>query len=383
MRKIYFDEAGNSGNNLLDKEQPLFCYLGFEDCDSNTIEDFYSLKRKYKYKTDLEVKAASLSKSVTGQKFLIELWEKFGNHVKFVMHDKKFALACKMFEYVFEPVFCDVNTLFYQINFHKYIAISMYNLFTNSNHSAEQLFTNFYAFIKNKGDKSLNEYVTSCGIVKTSPLFYFCEFCNQHKTEIASDIDFTDKQDKYILDLTLTSLYNLLGVFSHGSPESMEVHCDNSKQIANEKGFWKAFINNTNIVYDTYFNSGAQLTFNITQEQILEDSKEIIQLQISDLLASSVYQAYLHPETDFSKTIKKISQTAYVEAYSVAPVELEFTFDEFEIKQFNKIIKLLASENSKVKKIEKLAEISSEVKYYQIIRSRYFIDFIKSFKLHK
>ena len=175
----------------------------------------------------------------------------------------------------------------------------MYNLFTNSNHSAEQLFTNFYAFIKNKGDKSLNEYVTSCGIVKTSPLFYFCEFCNQHKTEIASDIDFTDKQDKYILDLTLTSLYNLLGVFSHGSPESMEVHCDNSKQIENEKGFWKAFINNTNIIYDTYFNSGAQLTFNITQEPILEDSKKIIQLQISDLLASSVYQAYLHPETDF------------------------------------------------------------------------------------
>lgn len=383
MRKIYFDEAGNSGNNLLDKEQPLFCYLGFEDCDSNTIEDFYSLKRKYKYKTDLEVKGASLSKSVTGQKFLIELWEKFGTHVKFVMHDKKFALACKMFEYVFEPVFCDVNTLFYQINFHKYIAISMYNLFTNSNHSAEQLFTNFYAFIKNKGDKSFNEYVTSCGIVKTSPLFYFCDFCNQHKTEIASDIDFTDKQDKYILDLTLTSLYNLLGVFSHGSPESMEVHCDNSKQIANEKGFWKAFINNTNIVYDTYFYSGAQLTFNITQEPILEDSKEIIQLQISDLLASSVYQAYLHPETDFSKTIKKISQTAYVEAYSVAPVELEFTFDEFEIKQFNKIIKLLASENSKVKKIEKLAEISYELTCYQKFRDKMFIDFIKNFKLNK
>ena len=220
MRKIYFDEAGNSGNNLLDKEQPLFCYLGFEDCDSNMIEDFYSLKRKYKYKTDLEVKGASLSKSVTGQKFLIELWEKFGNHAKFVMHNKKFALACKMFEYVYEPVYSDVNTLFYQINFHKYIAISMYSLFVNSNHSAEELFTNFYTFIKNKGDKCLNEYVKSCGIVKTSPLFYFCEFCNLHKTEIASDIDFTDKRDKYILDLTLTSLYNLLGVFSYGSPVS-------------------------------------------------------------------------------------------------------------------------------------------------------------------
>ena len=114
----------------------------------------------------------------------------------------------------------------------------------------------------------------------------------------------------------------------------------------------------THSFYDTYFNSGTQLTFNITQEPILKDSKKIIQLQISDLLASSVYQAHLHPETDFSKTIKKISQTAYVEAYSVAPVELEFTFDEFEIKQFNKIIKLLASENSKDKKIKKLTHFT-------------------------
>lgn len=115
----------------------------------------------------------------------------------------------------------------------------------------------------------------------------------------------------------------------------------------------------------------------------MEDSKEIIQLQISDLLASSVYQAYLHPETDFSKTIKKISQTAYVEAYSVAPVELEFTFDEFEIKQFNKIIKLLASEISKDKKIEKLAEISYKLTCYQRFRNKMFIDYIKNFKLNK
>lgn len=383
MRKIFFDEAGNSGNNLLDSVQPFFCYLGFEDDNHNTIEDFYTLKTKYKYKTDLEIKGASVSKSTNGQRFLIKLWERFGKNAKFVLHNKKFALACKMFEYVFEPVFCDVNTLFYQINFHKYIAISMYNLFVNSNHSAEQLFTNFYAFIKNKGDKSLNQYVASCGIVKTSPLYYFCEFCNQHKTEIASDIDFTDKQDKYILDLTLTSLYNLLGIFSHGSPEAMEVHCDNSKQIANEIDFWKVFINNTNIVYDTYFNSGAQLTFNITQEPILEDSKKVVQLQISDLLASSVYQAHIHPETNFSKKIKQLSQPAYVEAYSVAPVELEFTFDEFEIEQFNKIIKLLSSANTKEKKIKKLAEISSEVKYYQVMRNKYLIEYIRKFKLIK
>ena len=49
MKKIYFDEAGNSGNNLLDPVQPFFCYLGFEDDNPNTIADFYALKTKYKY----------------------------------------------------------------------------------------------------------------------------------------------------------------------------------------------------------------------------------------------------------------------------------------------------------------------------------------------
>ena len=225
MRKIYFDEAGYSGNNLLDNSQPLYCYLGIEDVDGKLKERFLDLKRLYGYRTDLEIKGANLSKSNKGQKFLIDLWKKFGNTCKFVLHDKKFALACKMFEYVYEPVYSDVNTLFYQINFHKFIATSMYNLFIQSDHSAEQLFNGFYQFIKNKGNKSLDEYINSCGIVKTSPLYYFSLFCENHKTEIASDIDFTDKREKFILDLTLTSLYNLLGIFSNGNSEPMEIHC--------------------------------------------------------------------------------------------------------------------------------------------------------------
>ena len=365
MKRIFFDEAGYSGNNLLDKAQPLYCYLGFDDSDNSAVDRFLKLKAAYKYPVEMEQKGANLSKSATGRNFLTDMWYEFGNSSKFVLHDKKFALACKMFEYVYEPVFTDVNTLFYQINFHKYIATAMYDLFCKNDSTAEQLFQNFYAFIKEKGADSLNSYILACGIVKTSPLFYFGEFCNQHRDEIASDIDFTSKTDKYILDLTLTSLYSLLGCFSAGSPEAMEIHCDKSKPVENDRSFWKAYINNEKIVYDTVLGSNAQLTFNITQEPNLEDSKNVMQLQIADLLVSSVYQAYLHPDSDFSEKIKKLSQRSFIPAYSVSAIDLSMTFDNHEIEEFNKIITILARSDSKEIKIDKLAEISFHLKNYQ------------------
>ena len=183
--------------------------------------------------------------------------------------------------------------------------------------------------------------------------------------------------------MTLTSLYNLLGICSNGNSEAMEIHGDKSKPIANDKSFWKAFVGNTRIVYDTVLGSGTQLTFNLSQEPILDDSKTIIQLQVADMLASSVYQAYLHPDSDFSKKINEISKNSYVEAYSVAPVDLQMAYDEHEKQVFHEIIRLLSSSKSKKQKIEKLAEKSYSLKYYQVLRNQYIAEYIKNFKLIK
>lgn len=76
MKKIYFDESGNSGNNLLDSDQPLFCYLGFEDGNDTATDKFFSLKKEHKYLEQLETKGANLSKSQKGQKFLIAFMER-------------------------------------------------------------------------------------------------------------------------------------------------------------------------------------------------------------------------------------------------------------------------------------------------------------------
>lgn len=54
-------------------------------------------------------------------------------------------------------------------------------------------------------------------------------------------------------------------------------------------------------------------------------------------------------------------------------------FDEHEIDEFQKIIKLLAEPISKTEKIEKLSRLSCRLKCYQGRRNQYIKDFLAPF----
>ncbi|MDY4210034.1 MAG: hypothetical protein SOX64_01305, partial [Treponema sp.] len=99
------------------------------------------------------------------------------------------------------------------------------------------------------------------------------------------------------------------------------------------------------------------------------------------MLASSIYQAHLHPDSFFSKKIKDISNNSYIEAYSVAPVDLQMAYDEHEKQVFYEIIQLLSSSKSKKQKVDKLAEKSYFLKHYQVLRNQYIAEYIRTFKI--
>lgn len=120
MKHLYFDESGFTGNNLLDMNQPFFCYLGL-DSNSEIENSFLHSKAVYGY-TESEVKGFRLCKSVNGQKLIKELWNLCSDKIKFVLHDKKYALAAKIFEYVYEPVFADCNIILYNSGLHLFFA---------------------------------------------------------------------------------------------------------------------------------------------------------------------------------------------------------------------------------------------------------------------
>lgn len=379
MKKLFFDEAGNTYNNLLDEQQPYFAYLGFWDKDDDTVEKFLKLKEKYHYPKNQENKGITLAKSKPGQKFLIELWTLFGKNAKFVLHDKKYALACKMFEYIYEPVFADVNTLFYQIGFHRYFAWNIYKCLINNEKSAEELFLNFCKFIKHAEQTSLIDFINQIDKSNSQIINSILKFCQVNKNEIASDIDFENHDNQYLLDLTITSLHGLLSVFAGGTSDPMDVCCDASKQIDYYKDSMQPFVNNTNVIFQDIFNH-SQITFNLVSIPRVEDSKKVFQLQIADLLVSSMMYAQLNPEEDFSKQLFTLSKNSFCNQFSVLPIEDENFYDVKEIEVYNNIIKLLSSSKTKVNKINELSKLSYTLKLYQDIREQMFLNFIKTYK---
>ena len=65
------------------------------------------------------------------------------------MH-KKYALACKLYEYLFEPVLADKSYVFYQIGFHRFISMLVYLELRIRERNAERLFEDFEQLMRSK-----------------------------------------------------------------------------------------------------------------------------------------------------------------------------------------------------------------------------------------
>jgi hypothetical protein len=355
MNKIYFDEAGFTGNNLLDKSQPYFCYLGL--ISSTEIENkFLELKKSSGY-TQQEVKGINLCKSPKGQRFLKLLWETFNVNAKFVFHDKKFAFSAKLYEYTYESVFQDISTLLYRANFHRFIATLFYSYFITSDKTAEYYFDVFSKYIKNKNNNGKLELIEKKPS-ENSPFILFYNFCKNNINEIACDVDFSDYISQWLLDLTNTSLYSLLIDFAGDSNEEIFAFCDKSKPLLNQLDFINAFVGDKRILYDDIFGFKMRFNFNLGAPIELVESKYCVSVQITDCLVSSLYYSLLNKEEYFSKEIMKIADVAFDGIHSIGHSNKFNTFSREETQLNFWLMKELSRKTKKIKKIEAIRKYS-------------------------
>ena len=73
-----------------------------------------------------ELKGSRLVRYGRGRKAISWILNEIKPHSHIVFVDKKYALCGKMFEYIFEPILKERSRIFYAINFHKFIATSVY-----------------------------------------------------------------------------------------------------------------------------------------------------------------------------------------------------------------------------------------------------------------
>lgn len=148
-QNIYFDESGFTGNNLLSENQKFFAYGSVATSDSEAKEIVEHILKKHKIQGG-ELKGKNLLKSNSGKRAVTELLELYDGRMKSVVQNKKFALGGKFFEYVFEPVLSQKISLFYHLNFHKFIANYLHIETVTNEIIAEDLFADFENFMRGK-----------------------------------------------------------------------------------------------------------------------------------------------------------------------------------------------------------------------------------------
>jgi hypothetical protein len=136
IQTIYCDESGFTGTRLSDKEQPHFVYASIAIPPDRAGEIVQKTRERFRIEGQ-ELKGNSLVKFARGRKAISFLLDTCLKHSQSVIVNKQYALACKLYEYIFEPVLKNKGILFYRLGFNRFIANLLFAEFNTADASCE------------------------------------------------------------------------------------------------------------------------------------------------------------------------------------------------------------------------------------------------------
>ena len=292
LATLYFDESGFTGNDLLSLNQTVFSYASVESSQEESENFVKYLLNKYHVQNG-EIKSSKLLRGNKGKKLIDEVLEHYEGRFKVMICHKKFALSAKFFEYIFEPALSRSNSLFYGVNFHMFISNMLYLELFLKHQNAEDIFSDF-AQLMRKGE--LEELkVLFKGSNEDEPTFLklITEFAILNKEAVISELSTLEgtMTGKWILDLTNTSLFSLLGEWG-GEYEELVAYCDKSKPLDDDQDIFNAMVGRKDKVHMNYKDFKVPITFNLKEPLNLVDSKEYYGIQIADAIAGAFAYAF-------------------------------------------------------------------------------------------
>jgi len=328
--KIYCDESGYTGADLLERSQPYFVYAGVNLNDQITKEIKNYIYSNYQIQND-EIKGKLIVNSSKGRKVIYHIFKNYGKYARIVFDDKKYALAAKIIEYGIEP-FLSSNYIFYTSKLNEFLATGLYASFITKDESAESLFADFLLVMRGKisfEESSFNS------LSKDNPLIeWLLDIMTNNPEVILDEIKTSEgNPEKWILDLTMTSLLGILTDWSKNG-EKLDVTCDNSKVFI-DNPVVESF-NKMGLIGSRADFLGVKLGFNLVGEIKNADSKDFVELQIADLFSSTVFYCLKNQESKFSKDIMKIvlkDSLCTPETFCVMP-KINSYKEEFDEKKY-------------------------------------------------
>ena len=287
--KVFFDEAGNTGDNLLDKEQPIYV-LSSNDYSDAEIQQILSPLSIAKGN---ELHFKNLKKYSKYRNAIIDVFNHdliTSEHIKYSYADKKFGLVCNIVDKIIEPMFYDVGYNMYKKGLNLTYANGLY--IVGISHCNKELFSrflfDFQSLMREQTASNINSFyrtVEEILLVKNEIIEDIFSCIAASKAQI---IDFIDGYDKYSMDFSVSTFAILCDWWGKQLNKKFEVIHDNSKQIEHWEGHIKSMSNDkikkTEIGYDYRKSTYPLLIESLT----LVDSKSHKQIQFADIVSSAV-----------------------------------------------------------------------------------------------
>ena len=296
---IYFDESGFTGNRLLDSQQPIFSYAAISIEEEEARALVAHIIKKYRIQNG-EIKGGKLIKKSKGRKALDEILSSLHGKMKVSVSNKKYALAGKFFEYIFEPSLARINSVFYRINFHKFVSTMLYMDFVRNGAYAEEIFEAFESLMRTGDFDSLKTLFSASFTGELSKtLEYIITFAANNQNAVVEELNgyIGEGSGKWSLDLTNTSLYALLADWGQ-SYKSLTAYCDKSKPLETNQELLDSMIGRTDKVFSSFGDKEVPITFNLTEAINLVDSKDYAGVQLADAVAAAFSYACNSENTD-------------------------------------------------------------------------------------
>ena len=213
-QNVYIDEAGFTGGNLLDRDQSELVFAAVAISETEAARIWAEVANRSKTQA-AELKGNNLTSRPRGRTAVTWLLENTAEYVKLALSNKRYALAGKFFEYIFEPVLAEKSRLFYERDFHKFVAMAVYLPYAAGHVYGAHVFENFQNLASDPGSGVVSSLYPpdQFKIDEQDPLHHILAFALCHQARIEAELIEIAESQTYPgwgLELSSTSVHCLL-----------------------------------------------------------------------------------------------------------------------------------------------------------------------------
>lgn len=285
---VFCDDAGFTGDNLLNPEQPFFAYAAVAIEAHQATALVAELRRLFSIGAD-ELKGKNLYKRGFAPQLIERLSGALGGRTSIALNHKLFSLAAKFYEYVYEPMVAPISSFFYERGTHLYVATALWAYLDAQHPTAKRVGERFEAIMRRRAGQPQLHFDSEITELRADeaiePIVRFAAAYRDRAIAELEDLADESGRIKFVLDLSFSSAKSVLATLGERLGE-LDVVMDDSKPLEKFAGFFDNFVGRSDTVYMELRGRRVPLTFHLHRPLRFGSSETEAGLQIADIFAS-------------------------------------------------------------------------------------------------